>query len=130
MADRVPPRRRFQFRLRTLMIVVTLLALPMGYVGWQAKIVRERKFWLETHAAREPGGDDMYSVDPGWVVFRDGNHEQRSPSRIRLWLGDEDHSVLLISPAAPETDAAVAAALFPEAAIYKYRKWEPARFTQ
>ena len=26
----------FQFRLRTLMIVVTLLAVPLGYVGWQA----------------------------------------------------------------------------------------------
>jgi hypothetical protein len=35
-------RRRFQFRLRTLMIVVTLLAVPLGYVGWSAKIVRER----------------------------------------------------------------------------------------
>jgi hypothetical protein len=36
-------RRWFQFRLRTLMIVVTLLAVPLGYVGWQVKIVRERK---------------------------------------------------------------------------------------
>jgi hypothetical protein len=32
-----PKRKRhwFQFRLRTLMIVVTLLAVPLGYVGWQ-----------------------------------------------------------------------------------------------
>src|ERR1700747_2520005 len=36
-------RRRFQFRLRTLLIVVTLLAVPCAYVGWQAKIVRERE---------------------------------------------------------------------------------------
>ncbi len=43
MPDQPPPRRRFQFRLRTLLIGVTLLALPMGYVGWQVKIVRERK---------------------------------------------------------------------------------------
>ena len=43
-----PPKRKrrwFQFSLRTLMIVVTLLAVPLGYVGWQAKIVRERT-WL------------------------------------------------------------------------------------
>jgi hypothetical protein len=33
-------RRRYQFSLRTLMIVVTLLAVPLGYIGWQAKIVR------------------------------------------------------------------------------------------
>src|SRR4051794_20754569 len=35
--------RRFQFRLRTLMIVVTLLAIPCAWVGWQLKIVRERE---------------------------------------------------------------------------------------
>ena len=29
------------------MIVVTLLAVPLGFVGWQAKIVRERKARLE-----------------------------------------------------------------------------------
>ena len=50
-----PPKRKrrwFQFSLRSLMIVVMLLAVPLGYVGWQAKIVRERKamarwIWLE-----------------------------------------------------------------------------------
>jgi hypothetical protein len=33
---------KFQFRLRSLMIVVTLLAMPLGCVGRQSKIVRER----------------------------------------------------------------------------------------
>ena len=45
-----PPERKrrwCQFSLRTLMISVTLLAVPCGYVGWQAKIVRERKARLE-----------------------------------------------------------------------------------
>jgi hypothetical protein len=46
MPDQSPPRRRFQFRLRTLMIVVAVLALPCAYVGWQAKIVRERRAML------------------------------------------------------------------------------------
>jgi hypothetical protein len=43
-----PPKRKrrwFQFSLRTLMIGVTVLAVPCGYVGWQAKIVRERTAW-------------------------------------------------------------------------------------
>jgi hypothetical protein len=40
-------KRWFQFSLRTLMIVITLLAVPLAYVGWQAKIVRERKAMLE-----------------------------------------------------------------------------------
>ena len=44
-------RRRFQFRLRTLMIGVTLLALPCAYVGWQERIVQERRQttrWLDS----------------------------------------------------------------------------------
>jgi hypothetical protein len=43
-----PPKRKrrwFQVSLRTLMIAVTLLAAACAYVGWQAKIVRER--WAE-----------------------------------------------------------------------------------
>jgi hypothetical protein len=119
---------RFQFRLRTLMIVVTLLAVPMSYVGWQAKIVRERTVWLKTHAAREPVDDDVFFLEIGWVIFRDSDSEQHAPSRIRLWLGDEARRVILVLPEAPSTDAAEAAALFPEATIYKYRPLQPARF--
>ena len=33
---------RFQFSLRTLLIAVTVLAIPCGWLGWQAKIVRDR----------------------------------------------------------------------------------------
>ena len=35
----MPRRRWFQFRLRTMLIVVTVLRVPLAYVGWQAKIV-------------------------------------------------------------------------------------------
>jgi hypothetical protein len=44
-----PPNRKrrwFQFNLRTLLIVVTLLAAVCGYVARQAKIVTERKALL------------------------------------------------------------------------------------
>jgi hypothetical protein len=34
------PRRRFQFRLRTLMIVVTMFCVIGGYVAWHKKIVQ------------------------------------------------------------------------------------------
>src|SRR5206468_2054534 len=52
-----------RFSLRTLLIVVTLLAIPCGYVGWQAKIVRQRQsmisrrpvvFYLEAPVANQP----------------------------------------------------------------------------
>jgi hypothetical protein len=87
MADQPSPRRRFQFRLRTLMIVVTLLAVPMSYVGWQAKIVRERS------AMRE------------WVSGQDGRCMQSGygddsgvevPTLIRRWLGDQKVGVVVL----------------------------------
>ncbi len=64
MPDQPSPRRRFQFRLRTLMIVVAVVAIPCAYVGWQAKIVRERRALLDSikaaggfvTAARDNGG--------------------------------------------------------------------------
>jgi hypothetical protein len=43
MPDQPSPRRRFQFRLRTLMIGVTLLGVACGYVGSQVNIVRDRR---------------------------------------------------------------------------------------
>ena len=45
--DETPTQRRwFQFSLRTLLIFVTLAAIPLGWLGWQAHIVRERKAML------------------------------------------------------------------------------------
>jgi hypothetical protein len=69
-----PPRRRFQFRLRTLMIGVTLLAVLCAYVGWQAKIVRERRAMLGTIDAAggrylviNEGDVPAGMAGPGWI---------------------------------------------------------------
>ena len=42
MPDQPPPRRRFQFRLRTLMIGVTLLAVACWVAVDRARLIRER----------------------------------------------------------------------------------------
>jgi hypothetical protein len=54
MPDQPSPRRRFQFRLRTLLICVTAFCVVIGgYTGWQNKIVKERQEWLRAHS-RQP----------------------------------------------------------------------------
>src|SRR5580693_1171162 len=68
MADQPQPRRRFQFRLRTLMIGVTLLAVPLGYVGWQAKIVREREAFLENHFCLSAEHSPSGPVQAPWML--------------------------------------------------------------
>jgi hypothetical protein len=72
--DKPSPRRRFQFRLRTLMIAVTLLAVPCAYVGRQVKIVRERRTWLEDLRTGYWTGSQY--------------DKSKSPSVLRRWLGD------------------------------------------
>jgi hypothetical protein len=50
MADQPLSRRRFQFRLRTLMIGVTLFCVAAGWLAVQARAVRDRKGVLYNHA--------------------------------------------------------------------------------
>ena len=104
------PRRRLQFSLRTLLIVVAMLGVLFAvgrYVADQAKIVAERKAWIEAHGR-------------GWVTgtvdFAQGDPEKR-PSIIRRWLGDVAADNIEVHGS--NTDLKVAAALFPEANIVK-----------
>src|SRR4051812_34590700 len=110
-------RCRFQFRLRTLMIVVTLLAVPLGYIGWQVRLVRERKGSRATNVAFFYKAIDMAFFD------RERYPEPATISWIRERLGDE--AIQVVRPrtgASAETIAKLQAA-FPEAefdwAIYE-----------
>jgi hypothetical protein len=98
MADQPSPRR-FQFRLRTLMIVVTRLAVPCAYVGWQAKIVRERTAFRDDHCRFSWVGD--YDEIP-W---------------LRRCLGDEPYEILAIPLDSSKDLRDQAASLFPDARI-------------
>ena len=74
-------KSRFQFRLRTLMIGVTLLAAVCAYVGWQARIVRERMLmmrWIKEH--------DGYCLIA--VKEPDTPLKAARPPLVRRWLGD------------------------------------------
>jgi hypothetical protein len=115
--------KRFQFRLRTLMIAVTLLALPMGYVGWQATIVRERKA-----TAREivSLGGAIHSAS---LVFKNGPEVEfsmgdkffkppyPSVSLIRRWLGDDYVVGIALPPSTPHGTEERISAVFPEAMV-------------
>jgi hypothetical protein len=95
-----PRRRRFQFRLRTLLIAVAVLALPCAFVGCEVKIVRERQAFLVNRAyiPAESSG----KVDP-----------KRAPWLLRL-LGAESVSLLLVYG---RVEFEQATSLFPEASI-------------
>ena len=106
-------RTRFQFRLRTLMIAVTLFCVVVGgYIGWQAKIVRARRAWLSSNRQKLTEGS--------CTEYARENPAAR-PSWIRLWLGDESYGEICAQPGVIKE----AAALFPEAQILEIHMGDP-----
>jgi hypothetical protein len=82
----------------------TLFALiPCGYVGWQAKIVRERQAlrkWIEEH------GGSCYSDLPR-------HPKGEIPSVVRRWLGDERVSMIGFNGEISDADAKRIEQIFP-----------------
>ena len=111
-SDADPPKRkrRFQFSLRTLMIGVTLLAVPSAYVGWQAKIVRDRKAvarWIEERKGELSGTvttppDEPYRPQVSW---------------IRRVLGDKGVALISLPKPVSDDDRQRIKSAFPEADI-------------
>jgi hypothetical protein len=99
-----PPNRHwYQFSLRTLLIGVALLAVPMGYVGWQAKIVRERRAMLDMGNGNQTEEAEV------------GGHKDASIPLIRRWLGDHFCATVFLKH---EADFERYQAAFPEAEIF------------
>jgi hypothetical protein len=115
-----PPKRKrrwYQFRLRTLMIAVTLLAVPLGYVGWQVRIVRHRDE-LRRELAAHGGG----SVTATKLIVELTAHGQKCDeppnlSWIRELVGDEYVYFLYVPETVPKELADDLKAEFPEARV-------------
>lgn len=68
----VPPRRRwFQYSLRTLLIVMAVLTLPLGWWSYKAEKQRRAVRVLEDSDAR--------------ITFNDGNHRLGPHQRFLHW---------------------------------------------
>jgi hypothetical protein len=107
MPDQPSPRRRFQFRLRTLMIVVTLLAVACGYIGSQEQIVGQRRAWYVEHPC---------NFSNGARVIACGDKAQ-SPGLMRRWLGDIANDAIPLPLNSTPDDRRRAIELFPEAVV-------------
>jgi hypothetical protein len=104
--------RRFQFRLRTLLIGVTLLAVPMGYVGWQVKIVRERKEELRK-ITNDGGLVGFWDVaTPPWPT------ELRTVPFVRRWIGDRAVLSVMFKKGTANEERQRIKELFPEGVFF------------
>jgi hypothetical protein len=102
-------RRWFQFSLRTLLVGVTLLAIPCAYVGWQAKIVRERRALRENRQFYEP------------FIPAEGSKGSGSLSWIRRLLGDFESEGMIADDSITDADLERCRAAFPEANVQRDR---------
>ena len=106
-------RRRFQFSLRTLIIVITLLVC--GYVAWQAKIVRERQTWQARWSENEFGSQNRDRL----VSWGDSS---QSPNFVRRWLGDSAKDIIVLPPTVSDEDKQTTLRLFPESLVVQMWK--------
>jgi hypothetical protein len=113
MADQPSPRRRFQFRLRTLMIGVMLLAIPLGYVGWQARIVRERHEATAKYHRWSALPIHNYQGNP----FETWEPRPNAPWPLR-WLCEEGIAAMEVPSSASAEEFAYLKRLFPEAKVF------------
>jgi hypothetical protein len=94
------PRRRFQFRLRTLMIGVTLLAVPCGFWARDYRLASERAEFRKT------------LINSAW-----SNGDDSVISSFRQWLGDMPYHMVALPLESSREIRDRAKSLFPEAVI-------------
>ena len=95
---------RFQFSLRTLLIVVTLLALPCWYVGAQYRIVAHRKALLAKIEFKDIGPAGFAMDLPALPM-------------VRRWFGDEPVISIFPPRGLPPAEFQEIKDAFPEALV-------------
>lgn len=116
-------RLRFSFSLRTMFVVVLLLAIPFGYLAWQIQIVRERKAILAelgqiagdsvTFRYLPVGSSESYLYD-----FQEPTDVSYTEiSRVRQLLGDKPCFGLIIPQALSSQLVVRIENAFPESVI-------------
>jgi len=83
-SNATPKHRWFRFSLRTLLIVVVLLSLPLGWFVRQAQ--RQRK---AVEAIRKAGGLVWYDYELDEDGFSTGTEEPPTPAWLRELIGDD-----------------------------------------
>jgi hypothetical protein len=102
----------FQFRLRSLLIVVTAASLAFGWVAGEAHVVQERKAMQKS--IDEGGGacvaNDVRSSSAG-------NSRVEEPPMLRRLLGDTKVATIFLPRKTSEQDMQRIKTLFPSAGL-------------
>jgi hypothetical protein len=119
-----PTRYRwFRFSLRSLFVIVTLLAVC---VAWPLRHVNRRRAertWIEQHG----GSVDVFlrpkPIEDGSGLYIESYQRVMGPEvepeipRWRRWLGDESYNQIYMPQGTSQADLDRARAIFPEARV-------------
>jgi hypothetical protein len=97
-------RPRFQFSLRSLMIFTMVVAVACGWVGWQAKIVRDRKSELNRTVNMR-------------LVGIDSDDQAKAIPWVRRLFGDVSVNSISMPPDTTIDELDRLRALFPESRV-------------
>jgi hypothetical protein len=113
-----PKRRWFQWSLRTLFVVVTLVACCLGY---QLNWIRERHSLIDV--PQQTGVDPEYDIALMPMSLRASLQVETKDAPWPLrWLGERGVYTLYMRDDMPESEVARIRALFPEAEIDRVSK--------
>ena len=112
-----PRRRWLSFSLRTLFVMVAMLALPLGYAARELGIARER---LELIGLINGSVDGAYTPGPSATDF-DFDPARMSLSYLRTVSGDQYMYAFWLPGSASETDRRRFIEAFPEAFVAPLR---------
>jgi hypothetical protein len=116
-------RRWLQFSLRTLIIVVTLLAVLCGYVGRQVEIVKERERMAAVtgvdSVVAADSRDNITALSSGTGTTHRSDDSREKIPWFRKWLGDRYYLGLSIDKSASDDEIARYKEAFPEATIMR-----------
>src|SRR5690348_10925505 len=112
---------RFQFKLRTLFIVMTAICCWMGYEAYLIQQVRHRAKLLQW--MNEERYDGYHTYWRSWSVVRDDSRL----SYHRKLLGDHFVSAIWYLPGEDADEVKRVREVFPEATVMAGNDWAPGR---
>src|SRR5437868_3353725 len=104
-----------RYSLRTLLLFVAILAIPLGWLGWQAKIVRERRATIDEIVAA--GGQVTRKADLKYMGGQSQVVEVQPPPWYRGMFGDEAIAIIQLT-SRNTSGVAEIEGLFPESLVY------------